>query len=288
MSFIIIPSLREKLGLNISSSELKKLDVKSVRNVDILRLKQTLIRSLNIQKREVIATFLAKLATPQKLLLPRPRLKPQLQHEVLPLHLALSSHVDSINIRHPETISQLKEEAKAGKYEKFEGTNREVFIDKKTGRGYKIFKQDSTWGALTNADLRVNDVYCNHNFYDGKYAIFANNDLITMRDDRVCGSPRVRVFTFQKIPGAKHLDNHEKIPYSVLVMMEQAGFRPFDVKPDNFMKVKNSHGRYDYLPIDAKQIGLTRSNSERSREVREFKQQHGPYYYGQRYVDYNK
>ena len=118
MSFIIIPSLREKLGLNISSSELKKLDVKSVRNVDILRLKQTLIRSLNIQKREVIATFLAKLATPQKLLLPRPRLKPQLQHEVLPLHLALSSHVDSINIRHPETISQLKEEAKAGKYEK--------------------------------------------------------------------------------------------------------------------------------------------------------------------------
>lgn len=288
MSFIIIPSLREQLGLNISSSELKKLDVKSVRNVDILRLKQTLIRSLNIQKREVIARFLAKLAPPQKLLLPRLRLKLQLQHEVLRLHSGRSSHVNSINLPHPETIAQLKNGANAGKYEKFEGTNREVFIDKKTGQGYKIFKQDSTWGALTNADLRVNDIYRNHNFYDGKYAIFANNDLITMRDDRVCGSPRVRVFSFQKIPGAKHLDNHEKIPYSVLAMMEQAGFRPFDVKPDNFMKVKNPHGSYDYLPIDAKQIGLTRSNSERSKEVRQFKQQHGPYYYGQRYVNYNK
>jgi hypothetical protein len=35
-------------------------------------------------------------------------------------------------------------------------------------------------------------------------------------------------------------------------MMERAGFRSFDVKPDNFMKIKNTHGEYDYLPIDAK------------------------------------
>lgn len=137
MSFIIIPSLREQLGLNISSSELKKLDVKSVRNVDILRLKQTLIRSLNIQKREVIARFLAKLAPPQKLLLPRPRLKLQLQHEVLRLHSGRSSHVNSINLPHPETIAQLKNGANAGKYEKFEGTNREVFIDKKQDKGIR-------------------------------------------------------------------------------------------------------------------------------------------------------
>lgn len=374
MSVIINPALREQLGLNISSSELKKLeklDVKHIRNVDLLRLKQTLRTSHNELKKGIIAKVLTKLAQPQvqlpeprrqplphlqprlqvqprplpqpprlgrqvqprpdlqaqpqllsqpprpgvqaplqpRALPPRPDLQAQHQPRVLPprprlqpaplpsdtqaLQLKERCQVDgrqpqNMPLLHPENISQLIEGAKTGKYKKFAGTNREVFIDKKTGQGYKIFKQDSTWKQLTNADLRVNDIYRDPHFYGGKYSRFGSNEIITMWDDRIKGAPQVKVFTFKQIPEALHLRRDEKIPHSVLVMMEQAGFRPFDIKPDNFMKVANAHGGYDYLPIDAKQIGLTRSNSGRSKEVRNFKEQYGPYCYGQRYVDYKK
>lgn len=374
MSVIINPALREQLGLNISSSELKKLeklDVKHIRNVDILRLKQTLRTSHNELKKGIIAKVLTKLALPQvqlpeprrqplphlqprlqvqprplpqpprlgrqvqprpdlqeqpqllsqpprpgvqaplqpRALPPRPDLQAQHQPRVLPprprlqpaplpsdaqaLQLKERCQVDGRQpqnkpLLHPEKISQLIEGAKTGKYKKFAGTNREVFIDQKTGQGYKIFKPNSTWSKLTNADLRVNDIYRDPHFYGGKYSRFGSNEIITMQDDRARGAPQVKVFSFQQIPEALHLRCDEKIPHSVLVMMEQAGFRPFDIKPDNFMKIANAHGGYDYLPIDAKQIGLTRSNSERSKEVRAFKEQHGPYYYGQRYVDYKR
>ncbi len=393
MSVVINPALREQLGLNISLSELKKLeklDVKNIRNVDILRLKQTFRTSHNELKKCIIAKVLTKLAQPQVLVpeprrqprpdlqaqpqllsqpprpgvqaplqprelppqqdlqaqpqlrvpQPRPRLqvkprpdlqaqplllsqaplqpralpprpdlqaqhqprvqppRPRLQPAPLPndaqaLQLKELCQVDGRQPRnmpplHPENISQLIKGAKTGKYKKFEGTNREVFIDPKTGQGYKIFKLDSTWSALTDADLRVNDIYRDHRFYGGKYASFATNEIITMRDDRVKGAPQVKVFSFQKIPEAKSLGPNEKIPHSVLVMMEQAGFRPFDIKPDNFIKLANAHGGYDYLPIDAKLIGLKRSNSERSLEVQSFKERVGPYCYGQRCVDYKR
>ncbi|CAI2325578.1 hypothetical protein IFVP408_C2120307 [Vibrio parahaemolyticus] len=72
------------------------------------------------------------------------------------------------------------------------------------------------------------------------------------------------VFRFELIPGTKVLSMVEKIPSSTLCMMEKFGYMPFDVKPDNFMKVLNANNQYDYLPIDAKQIGKFGSNSMRT------------------------
>jgi hypothetical protein len=251
--------MRSFFRLNVSVTEVKKLEriinIKTIRNVDISLLKQTLIFSKNAEKKDRIFHLFETL------------------RRQLPA---------------PNNISELTQGVASGKYKKYEGTNREVFIDKITGRGYKVFKLNSTWSDLHTADLRINDIYSHSEFYGGKYASLASNEIIDMIDDRTKDKARIKVFAFNKIPHAIPLRDDEKIPHSVLLMMEQAGFRPFDVKPDNFMKVRSSCDEYDYLPIDAKQIGLDRSSTWRSLQVQEFQSRFGPYYYEQCYVDYDK
>ncbi|TOF85665.1 hypothetical protein CGJ13_23240, partial [Vibrio parahaemolyticus] len=64
-----------------------------------------------------------------------------------------------------------------------------------------------------------------------------------MIDDRGVKPEVVDVFRFELIPNAERLFRTEKIPKSVLVMMEKCGYMPFDVKPDNFVKVLNDKGK---------------------------------------------
>ncbi|EGQ7920141.1 hypothetical protein D5997_25185 [Vibrio parahaemolyticus] len=109
-----------------------------------------------------------------------------------------------------------------------------------------------------------------------------------MIDDRGVKPEIVDVFKFELIPNSERLFRSEKIPKSVLAMMEKCGYMPFDVKPDNFVKVLNEKGQYDYLPIDSKQIGKVGSGTVRTQEVIEFKKMYGAYYYGGRYVDERK
>ncbi len=70
-------------------------------------------------------------------------------------------------------------------------------------------------------------------------------------------------------------------------MMEKCGYMPFDVKPDNFVKVLNANNQYDYLLIDAKQIGKLGSNSMRTQDVIELKRMYGKYYYESMYIDWD-
>lgn len=70
-------------------------------------------------------------------------------------------------------------------------------------------------------------------------------------------------------------------------MMEKFRYMSFDVKPDNFVKILNGHGKYDYLPIDSKKIGKVGSNIIWTKEVVNFKSRFGEYYYEGRYVDWN-
>ncbi|EMN6297058.1 hypothetical protein WB514_004564 [Vibrio parahaemolyticus] len=188
----------------------------------------------------------------------------------------------------PRLVSDLIKGRQEGRYQHFSGTNRDVYIDTENGVGYKIFKSDSTWSFLDNADLRVNDIYKNKDFYGGKYAKYANNSKVKMIDDRGVKLEIVDVFKFELIPNSERLFCTEKIPKSVLVMMEKCGYMPFDVKPDNFVKVLNEQGKYDYLPIDSKQIGKIGSSTIRTQEVIELKKMYGAYYYDGRYVDERK
>ncbi|EJL6278991.1 hypothetical protein NMR61_003626 [Vibrio cholerae] len=63
------------------------------------------------------------------------------------------------------------------------------------------------------------------------------------------------------------------------------GFMPFDIKPDNFVKVKNDNDQYEYVPIDAKLIGKINTGSFRTVRVLELREQQGPYCYSGKYVD---
>ncbi|EGR0597782.1 hypothetical protein O1C63_002165 [Vibrio cholerae] len=210
--------------------------------------------------------------------------------KVLRIHSLLNNIQldDEAKASSPKLISDLIKGKQEGRYQHCSGTNRDVFIDVENGVGYKVFKSDSSWRFLDNADLRINDIYKNKGFYGGKYAKYANNSKVKMIDDRGVKPEVVDVFKFELIPNSERLFRSEKIPKSVLVMMEKCGYMPFDVKPDNFVKVLNEKGQYDYLPIDSKQIGKVGSNTIRTQEVIDFKKMYGAYYYGGRYVDDRK
>ncbi|ANB97524.1 hypothetical protein [Vibrio parahaemolyticus] len=259
MSLIHISSpIRRMLNMNISSRELADIyhmDIKSISNKDIERLNKTLKSTKNLFKRTKVQRLLTKIGYCQP--------------------------------EHPKSVCELINKANRGLLQRFEGTNRDVFIDNEIGFGYKLFKLDSTWSDHPKADERLNDIYKNKSFYNGYYAQYAHFGFIEMVDDRHTNKPKVLVGIFRTIPGAERLDPKEKIPYSILVKLELLGYMPFDIKPDNFVKVKNPLGYYDYLPIDSKQIGLHRSDSERTFQVINFRKKYGTYYYNKRFVDYH-
>ncbi|ODY13092.1 hypothetical protein BBM16_16425 [Vibrio parahaemolyticus] len=260
MSSFSVPSpIRRMLKMNLTSRELTKLcflDIKKISNKDIERLDRTLISTTNLFKRAQVKRLLVKL--------------------------------DQCQPEHPKTVYQLIGKANAGLFQRFEGTNRDVFIDNDIGFGYKLFKLNSTWAHYPRSDERLNDIYRNKYFYNGKYANYAQFGFVEMIDDRQANKPKILVGVFKTIVGSESLAPDEKIPLSVLLNLELLGYMPFDVKPENFVKVKNPTGSYDYLPIDAKQIGLFRSDSKRTFFVEKFRRNFGVYDYKKMFVDFSR
>ncbi|ANB97450.1 hypothetical protein [Vibrio parahaemolyticus] len=99
-------------------------------------------------------------------------------------------------------MSELLEGVVFGIFQHFSGINRDVCIDFDNGVGYKIFKKDSSWGG-DEADFRINDIYKNIGFYEGKYSKYANNSKIEIIDDRKTDGRVVDVFRFELMPGLK-------------------------------------------------------------------------------------
>ncbi|WP_298772024.1 hypothetical protein [uncultured Shewanella sp.] len=185
------------------------------------------------------------------------------------------------------------------KVKHYQGANRDVYITP-SGEGIKIVKSQKLGDDIKQSKtcLRLNEIYESPDFYKGKYAHLATHKIERMIG--VDGQP-VTVSTFKTIPQSELLKCHkekggiyryhdfEAVPESALAMLRKAGFNPWDVKPDNFVKIKNDQGSYDYLPIDAKligTIGLERSNSLRTKEVLQLQKQSGQQYaFQEAYVD---
>lgn len=185
------------------------------------------------------------------------------------------------------------------KVKHYQGANRDVYIAP-SGEGLKIVKSQKSGDDITQSQtcLRLNEIYKSPHFYKGKYA-----HLATHKVERMIGvdGQSVTVSTFKTIPNSEPLKCYkekggiyrdqyfEAVPESALAMLRKAGFNPWDVKPDNFVKIKNAQGSYDYLPIDAKYIGtigLNRSNSLRTKEVLQLQKQSGQHYaFQEAYVD---
>ena len=163
------------------------------------------------------------------------------------------------------------------------GTNRDVYIihgKSGEGRGYKFATKAGGWTGnnfRSNPDMRLNDIYESEKFYGGKYAALATQNTINMNG--------LDVPVFDLIPNGKPLRRNEKIPISTLRMMNDADFIPRDVKPDNFIKIKNKNNTYDYIPTDAKLIGLQRSGSLRTYGVNRLVKTYGHF---NKFVDWKK
>ncbi|WP_299497375.1 hypothetical protein [uncultured Shewanella sp.] len=180
-----------------------------------------------------------------------------------------------------------------------EGANRDVYIDSE-GNGYKVTKKRTNGRdvGIANTSLRLNDIYSNPNFYGGKYAHLATNEVRQAKD---ISGEKMTISTFKVIQNSENLQYtkkhggivvnkpYEKIPESALQELRNAGFQAWDVKPDNFVKIKNELGGYDYLPIDSKYIGTygrNRHDSVRTNYVEQNQLNTGKQYaFDEKYVN---
>ncbi len=164
-------------------------------------------------------------------------------------------------------------------FDAFAGAHRDVYINKTSGVGYKIIKRQRdpnitllTDDALRNSDdLRLNAIYKDKNFYGGRYREYACFRLV--RIEREYDRHLIEALMFQKIPNAVSLAPDEKIPRSALKVLEDMGYFPYDVYPENFVKVFNSETKqYDYIPIDAKFIAYKKGSSIRTKDIKRYKE----------------
>lgn len=160
------------------------------------------------------------------------------------------------------------------------GINRDVYLDTKNGVGYKIYiptcklNQDF---INPEHDIRLNDIYASTEFYHGKYKQYAECKLITITDDIYSDNKSgYNGIQFKIFENAQPLAKEDKIPEQWLADLHEIGFGFKDIKPQNFIYVKNnnnSDNKYDLIPIDAKFIGLTtqeelpRSNVNRDNKL---------------------
>ncbi len=172
--------------------------------------------------------------------------------------------------------SELKNKAQ---FDAFSGAHRDVYINKVTGEGYKIIKKVRnpnitllTDEALRNSDdLRLNAIYKDKDFYGGKYSEYACFRLVQIKSEYDL-SP-IEALMFQKIPNAIPLAPDEKIPHSALKTLENMGYFPYDVFPENFVKVFNPETQqHDYIPIDAKFIAYKKGSSIRTKDIKKYKE----------------
>jgi hypothetical protein len=192
-------------------------------------------------------------------------------------HLTRSEQMaDLIQLSNPKKIEHI---TKSYDVEYQRGANRAVFIDS-TGHGYKmpLDKHPMIAKGMAKFEQRLNQIYKSPDFYGGKYAHLATTKTTTIKT--LVGTP-IKITSFDMIKGAEKLKYEinetggvaykdcEKVPESALEELRKAGFNPWDVKPDNFVKIKNDEGGYDYLPIDAKLIGRTKEGREAQTEWRD-------------------
>ncbi|EGQ8390344.1 TPA: hypothetical protein ACMDPN_001030 [Vibrio cholerae] len=266
--------LRYTLGMSVTTSTIDSFakDIKSItpqldedKNKKLISMMERyLCRGRNGIKKEKINNILSNInnGTPQKNV----------------LDSTISEHAI------PCCLSLLEEGVSSGRISKFEGTHRIVYIDDDTGFGLKILKNDSSWSKCFAADLRLNELYQDKRFYSGRYAAFSKYKIVHIEDD-VFDGKFIKAIFFRKIPGCEPLSRWDQIPLSILLKLESMGFMPFDIKPDNFVKVKNDNDQYEYVPIDAKLIGKINTGSFRTIRVLELREQQGPYCYSGKYVD---
>lgn len=154
-------------------------------------------------------------------------------------------------------------------------TNRAVFINKETKKGLKIASNYFYCDDISDfhkteeiySDKRLNDIYCSEHFYNGQYAHLAQNRLVYLN----LNGKKFRANEFVYEPQLEPLDFNERIPYSVIQMIENAGFVYYDNKRENFLKINTPEG-YHYIPIDSKQTAKIEpkynKSSLRTKEIR--------------------
>ncbi|WP_318452443.1 hypothetical protein [Photobacterium leiognathi] len=192
-------------------------------------------------------------------------------HNIDSLNITIISHTSSFTIDDLHIL------------EKKSGGNRNVYFDRELGRGYKIPKDidgkdpSKIRGVMleflrrdTEKELRLNDIY--EVIYQGKYAYLAtfSSVEVDLGEGKVFSAP-----SFPINRDALPIEKGEKISLSAIQELQKAGYNPTDIKLDNFVKVKNEEGSYDYLPIDAKLIGKDGSSSLRSRFVKRTQEARG-------------
>lgn len=167
------------------------------------------------------------------------------------------------------------------------GLHREFIFDATNNLAYKLIRPEmtSTHFLLNNLNIefRLNAIYKSAKFYGGKYAKFGNIKSSILIDDRAGTEKRIKCLTFNWSVDAIPLEKNETIPKSTIDMLEKLGYLPIDIKPGNFVKFKNNEESFDYIPIDAKLIGLKKSNSTRSLFVKSCKET-SPYLHESKFI----
>ncbi|MCL1122934.1 hypothetical protein [Shewanella surugensis] len=181
---------------------------------------------------------------------------------------------DLIQLKNPTKVKHLTDSYNV---KHLTGANRDTYISP-TGKGFKIGKGvDSVKDAeMERRSQRLNDIYSNPKFYGGKYANVGSLQLVT-EDGRQKVATSFQLIKdaiplqFKKSENGLGVSNvpetYEKVPQSALDELIKAGYNLWDVKPDNFVKIKNEQGSWDYLPIDAKLIGLTADARDESQPM---------------------
>ena len=185
-------------------------------------------------------------------------------------------------------IPSLKELLSGKKIKTKRGLHREFIFDPNLCVGYKFTNRDlkSKHMLLNNIslELRLNDIYRSPRFYDGKYSDLSSIEIIDILDDRDNDSRLIKGLKFKLPNNYVELDDDEIIPRSAINELENLGYFPIDIKPQNFIKFKNTNGGYDYIPIDAKLIGKQHSGSYRSNFVKTQKKMN-PYLHNSKHLE---
>lgn len=152
-------------------------------------------------------------------------------------------------------------------------STRDIYINHNTGVGFKVFVGESAGLMIDKfryTDLRLNDIYYDDEFYEGRYKEQIDYQVINFYED---GVRKIfnSVTKFKIIPGFENLSEDELIPRTTIKMLKEMGYIPHDIKSTNYIKVKHND-TYDYIPIDAKYIGRLGSDTFRTRLVNDLRE----------------
>lgn len=165
-----------------------------------------------------------------------------------------------------KTVTKLSELRDTSRFDMIESPDGAEYIERLTGIGYKI-KENK---FLLQRDLRLNAIYSDDNFYNGRFKEHACFQFIEIEGDTPNNT--IEVMMYKPIPNAKPLSEGERVPHSTLENLAKLGYYIHNVRLQDFAKVFNPHtDRDDYIPVNAKFIGQKESDTVRSRNIRQAK-----------------